>query len=79
MVIDLIKRLSARTEINALRLVGWIELSLSKCFHWRDRYGKANEHNTLIPRDHWLEQWEKMPSSISIISSLWRAIAGLPS
>jgi hypothetical protein len=25
---------------------------------WRDRYGKANEH-ILVPRDHWLEQWEK--------------------
>ena len=26
---------------------------------WRDRYGKANEHKVLIPRDHWLEQWER--------------------
>jgi hypothetical protein len=55
----LIKRLSARTEISPLRLVGWMQLSRSKYYHWRDRYGKANEHNTLIPRDHWLEQWEK--------------------
>jgi len=23
------------------------------------RYGKANEHNALVPRDHWLEYWEK--------------------
>ena len=59
MVIDFIKRLSACTEISLLRLVGWIELSRSKYYQWRDRYGKANEHNVLIPRDHWLEQWEK--------------------
>jgi hypothetical protein len=26
---------------------------------WRDRYGKANEDKVLIPRDHWLEQWER--------------------
>jgi hypothetical protein len=26
---------------------------------WRSRYGKANEHNFLVPRDHWLEGWEK--------------------
>jgi len=26
---------------------------------WRCRYGKANEHNHLVPRDHWLEKWEK--------------------
>jgi putative transposase len=36
-----------------------MELSRSKYYQWRDRYGKANEHNALIPRDHWLEQWEK--------------------
>src|SRR5207253_8177212 len=26
---------------------------------WRDRYGKANEHNAWVPRDFWLEEWEK--------------------
>jgi putative transposase len=36
-----------------------MELSGSKYYQWRDRYGKVNEHNVLIPRDHWLEQWEK--------------------
>lgn len=25
----------------------------------KDRYGKANEHNGQIPRDHWLEAWER--------------------
>jgi putative transposase len=58
-VIDFIKRLSARSEISALRLVGWMELSRSKYYQWKDRYGKASEHNALVPRDHWLEQWEK--------------------
>ena len=33
-----------------------MELSVSKYYQWRDGYGKANEHNVLIPRDHWLEQ-----------------------
>ncbi|GMU39048.1 MAG: hypothetical protein KJ057_17360 [Phycisphaerae bacterium] len=22
-------------------------------------HGKANEHNAWVPRDHWLEAWEK--------------------
>ena len=39
--------------------MGWIELSGSKYYQWRNRYGKVNEHNVLIPRDHWLEQREK--------------------
>ena len=59
-VIDFIKRLSERTEISPLRLVDWIDLSRCKYYSWRDRYGKANEHNVLVPRDHWLEQWEKV-------------------
>ena len=28
-------------------------------YSWKQRYGKVNEHNGWIPRDHWLEDWEK--------------------
>jgi len=28
-------------------------------YSWKKRYGKVNEHNGWIPRDHWLEEWEK--------------------
>ena len=28
-------------------------------YDWRTRYGRANEHNAWVPRDHWLEAWEK--------------------
>jgi transposase InsO family protein len=34
-------------------------LGSSKYFSWKHRYGKANEHNAKIPRDHWLAQWEQ--------------------
>jgi transposase InsO family protein len=37
----------------------WLGLSFSKFYTWRDRYGRANEHNAQVPRDHWLEDWEK--------------------
>jgi len=57
---DFIGHWSERTEMRALQLVGWIGLSRSKFYSWRDRYGKANEHNALVPRDHWLEPWERM-------------------
>ena len=40
-------------------MVIWLNLSRSKYYNWRERYGKANEHNGLIPRDWWLEPWEK--------------------
>ena len=50
---------SERSEICYQQLLGWIELSSRKFRNWRGRYGKANEHNHLVPRDHWLEAWEK--------------------
>jgi putative transposase len=40
-------------------LLGWLQLGRSKFHQWKDRYGKANEHNGKVPRDWWLEEWEK--------------------
>jgi len=36
-----------------------IPLSAHKYRRWKDRYGKANEHNALVPRDHWIETVER--------------------
>jgi len=41
-------------------LVRWIGIGASKFHDWKQRYGKVNEHNSLVPRDHWLEAWEKL-------------------
>jgi len=30
-----------------------------KFFDWKERYGKVNEHNAQVPRDHWLDNWER--------------------
>lgn len=37
----------------------WLAVSKSKFHTWINRYGKANEHNAPIPRDFWLEEWER--------------------
>ncbi|MGY8769470.1 MAG: hypothetical protein ACKVH8_13710 [Pirellulales bacterium] len=50
---------NARTEIPAKQFVEWIDIGSSKYLNWKQRYGKANEHNGLVPRDHWLEPLEK--------------------
>ena len=39
--------------------ITWLNIGPSKYYDWQCRYGKANEHNALIPRDFWLEDWEK--------------------
>lgn len=56
---DFITRWSEKTEIALCVLVLWLGISLSKFYDWRKRYGKVNEHNHSIPRDHWLTQEEK--------------------
>ena len=34
-------------------------VSKSKFYTWIKRYGKVNEHNAPIPRDFWLDPWER--------------------
>lgn len=42
---------------------GWLVLKLSlgmsKFYSWRKRYGKDNDHNGKMPRDYWVQDWEK--------------------
>ena len=40
-------------------LLRGIELSTSKFYSWLGRYGKDNDHNGKIPRDYWIQDWEK--------------------
>lgn len=58
-MIDFIKRWTRRTGIAVTHLISWLGIAPSKYYDWQSRYGKANEHNALIPRDFWLEDWEK--------------------
>lgn len=58
-VVDFIRYWSDRTEISSGRFVSWLGIGSSKYYDWRSRYGKVNEHNSWIPRDFWLEDWEK--------------------
>lgn len=36
-----------------------LALRVGRFSEWKQRYGKVNEHNGSVPRDHWLEQWER--------------------
>jgi transposase InsO family protein len=37
----------------------WAGVPRSKFAEWIRRYGKANEHNALVPRDHWITAEER--------------------
>jgi transposase InsO family protein len=54
-----VKRWTERTELPKTRLIGWLGIGTSKFYQWQDRYGLANEHNGQVPRDFWLEDWER--------------------
>ncbi len=58
-IVDFIRYWSSRVEVPAKRLIGWSGISSSKFYDWKRRYGRINEHNNWIPRDFWLEDWEK--------------------
>jgi transposase InsO family protein len=50
---------SDKTELPTDRFIRWIDIARGKFFGWRKRYGKVNEHNALVPRDHWIEPEER--------------------
>ena len=58
-MVDYVRRWNERTEISARRFVHWLGICQSKFHDWKNRYGKQNEHNGWVPRDWWLEDWEK--------------------
>ena len=46
------KRWADKTEIAIRQLVDWLGITRSKYYSWRERYGRLNEHNGSMPRDH---------------------------
>jgi transposase InsO family protein len=58
-VVDFVKSWNEKTEINACRILQWIGLRKGRFYNWVERYGKVNEHNGQVPRDFWIEDWER--------------------
>ena len=59
LVVDFVRRWSEKAEIGVGRFIPWLGVTASKFYDWRQRYGCVNEHNGWVPRDFWLEPWEK--------------------
>jgi putative transposase len=57
--VDFVNLWSEKTEVPNVRFVSWLGVRRGKFHDWRRRYGKVNEHNAWVPRDHWLEPWER--------------------
>jgi len=57
--VDFVRRWSEKTEIRAGVSLSGSTSPPASYYDWRERYGKVNEHNGWVPRDFWLEDWEK--------------------
>jgi len=58
-VVDYVRHWKDRTDIPAKQIVAWLGIQPGKFYDWKQRYGKVNEHNGWVPRDHWLTFDEK--------------------
>jgi len=58
-VVDFVRELTEKTELPNKQVVAWLGIARGKFYDWKKRYGKVNEHNAWIPRDHWLEDEER--------------------
>ena len=58
-VVDFVNKWALKTELAVGRFISWLGIARGKFYEWRKRYGKANEHNALIPRDHWITDEER--------------------
>lgn len=58
-VVAFVRRWSERTGLAIDRFLRWLNLSVGKYYEWCRRTGKANRHNGKVPRDFWLQEWEK--------------------
>ena len=59
-IVDFVRSWSDKTDIAVTRFMPWIGIGRSKYEDWRTRFGKVNEHNAWVPRDHWLTEDEIM-------------------
>jgi len=57
--VDFVRGWSDKTDIPVCRFLPWLGVAASKFHDWKLRFGKVNEHNAWVPRDHWLTDDEK--------------------
>jgi len=51
---------SRKTELPAKSFLAWLGLHKAKYYAWRRRYRAPNQHNAELPREYYLEDWEKL-------------------
>ena len=58
-IVDFVRSWAEKCDLPQSRFLPWIGIGTSKFWDWKLRFGKVNEHNAWVPRDHWLTDDEK--------------------
>jgi putative transposase len=58
-VVDFVEKWAEKTGFSTERFIGWLKIGGGKFYSWRQRYGKPNQNNGKVPREHWLSEEEK--------------------
>jgi putative transposase len=58
-VVDYVGYWKDRTGIAARQILQWMGMYQATFAKWKRSYGQEYQHNGWIPRDHWLEPWER--------------------
>lgn len=51
--------MTIKTNTPVNKLLGLIGISSSKYYSWIDRFDLTNNHNGIIPKKHWILNWER--------------------
>jgi len=58
-MVEFVQYWRERADMKVGQLVSWLGISPSKYYQWRTRAGQPNRHNGQVPKENWLEAWEK--------------------
>ena len=58
-MVDFVQHNAQLSGLPVSRLISWVGIGRDKFYEWRSRRGQENDHNGLIPRNFWLEEWER--------------------
>lgn len=58
-MVDYVNYWKGRADVSTKQLLEWIGLYESTYYKWCRNYGRDYDHNGAIPRDHWIEDWER--------------------
>lgn len=58
-VLDFIEHWHQRGGLTISQLIAWCGLSRNRFYDWCKRRGTPNQHNSPIPKKHWIQDWER--------------------